>query len=386
MRSTVCLIIFFTIFFLTCSNKGDKQNLKKHITAKYKMVNQDDFKTTIDGKSVDLYNLKNSNGVVVQITNYGGKIVSIIVPDRDGNFDDIVTGYDNIEGYINGDNSFGATIGRYGNRIADGKFELDGKEYTLVKNSGENHIHGGRKNFSNTVWEIIGDKSGQQKLSLYYLSKDGEEGYPGNLDVRVVYTLTDKNELIIDYYATTDKTTVVNLTNHSYFNLAGGGFDPIYEHELQITAKQFVPGDEELIPLGALWDVENTPMDFNKPTSIGKRINEDYEQLKRGKGYDHTYVLNNEKGALLKYAEVYDPKTGRVMECQTTEPGVQFYTANHFNGSQVGNNGVSYRKQCAFCLETQHYPDSPNQPQFPSTVLTPDEYYKTTSIYKFGIR
>ncbi|MCK5105478.1 MAG: galactose mutarotase, partial [Cyclobacteriaceae bacterium] len=214
------------------------------------MVNRDNFKTTIDGKSVDLYNLKNSSGVVVQITNYGGKIVSIIVPDRNGNFDDIVTGYENIEGYINGDNSFGATIGRYGNRIANGKFELEGTEYTLAQNNGKNHLHGGLRNFSNTVWEVIDEESNQQKLALHYLSKDGEEGYPGNLDVRVVFTLSEKNELIIDYYATTDKSTVVNLTNHSYFNLAGGNFNPIYNHELQISAKQFVPGSEDLIPLG----------------------------------------------------------------------------------------------------------------------------------------
>ena len=348
------------------------------------MVNQDNFKKTVNGKRVALYNLENSNGLVVQITNYGGKIVSIIAPDRNGNFDDIVTGYDNIEGYLDGENSFGAIIGRYGNRIANGKFELEGKEYTLALNSGKNHIHGGLKNFSNTVWEVVKDNT--QKLTLHYVSVDGEEGYPGNLDVRVVYTLTDKNELIIDYYATTDKTTVINLTNHSYFNLAGGSFDPIYNHELQITANQFVPGDEELIPLGELWDVKNTPMDFNAATPIGKRINEDYEQLKNGRGYDHTFVLDNENGKLINYAEVYEPKTGRLMECLTTEPGVQLYTANHFNGSQVGKNGIKYNKQSAFCLETHHYPDSPNQPQFPSTVLTPDEMYKTTTIYKFGTR
>ena len=384
LRPNVYLLLFVTIFFLSCTKKERKSN--NTITAKHKMVNRDNFKTTIDGKSVDLYNLKNSSGVVVQITNYGGKIVSIIVPDRNGNFDDIVTGYENIEGYINGDNSFGATIGRYGNRIANGKFELEGTEYTLAQNNGKNHLHGGLKNFSNTVWEVIDEESNQQKLALHYLSKDGEEGYPGNLDVRVVFTLSEKNELIIDYYATTDKSTVVNLTNHSYFNLAGGNFNPIYNHELQISAEQFIPGSEDLIPLGELWDVANTPMDFNEFTPIGERINEDYEQLKNGRGYDHNYVLDNEDGELIKYAEVFEPKTGRLMECWTTEPGVQFYTASHFNGSQVGKNGIKYNRHSAFCLETQHYPDSPNQPQFPSTVLTPDEIYKTTSIYKFGTR
>lgn len=350
------------------------------------MIPRENFKTILDGKSVDLYNLKNRHGAVVQITNYGGKIVSIIVPDREGKFDDVVTGYDSIQGYLKGDNSFGAIIGRYGNRIANGRFELEGVSYSLAQNNGENHLHGGLRNFSNAVWDVMEEESNDQKLTLHYLSNDGEEGYPGNLEVRVVYSLTDKNELIIDYYATTDKTTIVNLTNHSYFNLAGGNFNPIYKHELQISAKQFVPGTEDLIPLGDLWDVDNTPMDFNSPTPIGKRIGEDYEQLKHGGGYDHTYVLNNEKGILIKYAEVSEAETGRTMECWTSEPGVQLYTANHLNGSQVGKNGVKYQKHAAFCLETQHYPDSPNQPQFPSTVLTPDEMYKTTTIYKFGTK
>lgn len=384
MKLNFCLIIIATIFFLSCNKKEQKsKNIK---TATHLMIHRENFKTTIDGKSVALYNLKNTNGAIVQITNYGGKIVSIIVPDRDGNFDDIVTGYDNIDGYINGDNSFGATIGRYGNRIANGKFELDGVEYTLAKNNGKNHLHGGLKNFSNTVWDVQENETNDQKLTLHYVSKDGEEGYPGNLEVRVVFSLTNENELIIDYYATTDKTTIVNLTNHSYFNLAGGDFEAIYNHELQISATQFVPAAKDLIPLGELWDVANTPMDFNSPSPIGKRINEEYEQLKHGGGYDHNYVLNNEKGELIKYAEVYEQKSGRLMECLTTEPGVQLYTANHFNGSQVGKNGIKYNKQSAFCLETQHYPDSPNQPQFPSTVLTPDEMYKTTTIYKFGTR
>lgn len=349
------------------------------------MVHQDKFKTTIDGKSIELYKLKNTHGIVVQITNYGGKIVSIIVPDRNGIFDDVVTGYSDIDGYIHGDNSFGATIGRYGNRIANGKFELDGVTYSLAQNNGENHIHGGLQNFSNAVWDVLENESNDQKLTLHYLSKDGEEGYPGNLDVTVVFSLTDKNELIIDYEATSDKSTVVNLTNHSYFNLAGGSFDPVYKHELQIMAQQFVPGTKDLIPLGELWDIANTPMDFNTPTPIGKRIGDDYEQLINGGGYDHTYVLDNEKGDLVKYAVVTEQKTGRVMECWTTEPGVQLYTASHFNGSQTGKNGVKYKKHGAFCLETQHYPDSPNQPQFPSTVVRPNEKYKTTSIYKFGV-
>ncbi len=385
LKQLYYLLIFITPFFISCGDRKTTRHTNNQKSASNQMVNRDNFKTTIGSKQVDLYTLKNSNGVVVQITNYGGKIVSIIVPDKDGNFDDIVTGYDDIDGYVNGDNSFGATIGRYGNRIANGKFNLEGTEYTLAQNNGKNHLHGGLKNFSNAVWDVIEDETKDNKLTLHYLSKDGEEGYPGNLEVRVVFTLSEKNELSIDYHATTDKTTIVNLTNHSYFNLAGGNFEPIYGHELQISAKQFVPGDNELIPLGELWDVVNTPMDFTKPTPIGQRINDEYDQLKIGGGYDHTFVLDNDREELIKYAHVSEPKTGRIMECWTTEPGVQLYTASHLNGSQVGKNGVKYRKHSAFCLETQHYPDSPNQPDFPSVKLTPNEMYKTTSIYKFGI-
>jgi aldose 1-epimerase len=350
------------------------------------MIDSRNFDTTIEGKEVLLHTLQNKNGMIVQITNYGGKIVSIIVPDKNGNFDDVVTGYSNIEGYVKGDNSFGAIIGRYGNRIANGSFTIDDETYTLAKNNGNNHLHGGLRNFSKKVWDVVEEKTSREKLTLHYLSIDGEEGYPGNLNVRVVYSLTENNELIIDYNATTDRPTHVNLTNHSYFNLAAGNFEPVYEHELQIHAKQFVPGDEALIPLGELWDVKDTPMDFNQTTSIGKRINDDYEQLKKGKGYDHTYVLNNEKGALIKYANVYEPSTGRTMECWTSEPGVQLYTANHFNGKQTGKNGVKYQRHAALCLETQHYPDTPNQPGFPTTLLRPEQIYKTTTIYKFGVR
>lgn len=347
------------------------------------MIATENFNKKIDGKDVSLYTLKNKHGMVAQITNYGGKIVSIIVPDRHKDFDDVVTGYDKIDDYINGDNSFGALIGRYGNRIANGQFELDGKTYTLAKNNGENHLHGGLKNFSNAMWEVISNETNDQKLTLHYFSKDGEEGFPGNLDVRVVYSLTDKNELVIDYYATTDKPTIVNLTNHAYFNLAGKDFPPVYDHELQIIAQQFVATKPDLIPLGEFWDVADTPMDFSSLSPIGKHINDDYEQLKFGGGYDQSFVLNNDDGKLIEYATVKDPKSGRMMICSTTEPGVQLYTANHFSG-KPGKQGVKYNKHSAFCLETQHYPNSPNQPNFPSTTLTPDDMYKTTTIYKFS--
>lgn len=355
-------------------------------TPNSKMIDRANFKKTVNGKQVDLYTLKNNQGMIVQITNYGGKVVSLIVPDGNGNFDDVVTGYDNIGDYQKGDNSFGATIGRFGNRIANGKFTLEGKEYTLAQNNGKNHLHGGIKNFSNSVWDVVDDETSDQKLTITYLSEDGEEGYPGNLDVRVVYTVTDKNELIIDYYASTDKTTVINLTNHSYFNLEGGSFEPVYDHELQIPASHFVASDEELIPSGEIWEVKDTPMDFNTSTPIGSRINKDYAALINGGGYDVTYVLDNESGELVKCGEVYAPKTGRLLECWTSEPGVHLYTSGHFNGSQVGKNGVVYKKHGAFCLETQHYPNSPNIPQFPSTTLTPDDMYKSTTVFKFGTR
>jgi aldose 1-epimerase len=356
------------------------------VSSKSKIVDPKNFDTTIQDQKVGLYTLENKNGVIVQITNYGGKIVTIIVPDKNGNFDDVVTGYETIEGYLEGDGSFGAIIGRYGNRIAKGQFTIDGKSYELAKNNGNNHLHGGINNFSKKVWKVHEKESNRQKLTLSYFSKDGEEGYPGNLDVSVVYSLTDQNELLIDYHATTDKATHVNLTNHSYFNLAGGKFDPVYDHVVQINAKKFAPADKQLIPLGELWEVSNTPMDFRKPTSIGKHIHDDYEQLVLAGGYDHTFVLDNEEGKLMTYAYIYEPKTGRTMECLTAEPGVQFYTANHFNGKQRGKNGVSYQKHAAFCLETQHYPDSPNQPDFPSTLLMPEDVYHTTTVYRFGIK
>lgn len=350
------------------------------------IINSNNFKTTIDGREVALYTLQNKNGMIVQITNYGGKIVSLIVPDKNGKYDDVVTGYDNIEDYLKGEGSFGAIIGRYGNRIANASFVIDGITYELTRNSGNNHIHGGRKNFAKTVWDVSDAETNENKLTLLLRSADGEEGFPGNLDVRVVYSLTNENELIIDYYATTDKATHINLTNHAYFNLGGSDFKPVYDHRLQIHADTFVPANAELIPIGEVWPVAGTPMDFREFKPIGQDIHAEFEQLKIARGYDHTYVLDNENGALVKFAMVYEPTSGRMMECFTTEPGVQLYTANHFSGRQVGKRSVSYAQHTAFCLETQHYPDSPNQPQFPSTLLRPEQMYKTTTIYKFGVR
>jgi aldose 1-epimerase len=343
------------------------------------------FGKTTDGKPVDLYLLKNKNGVEVAITTYGGAVVSLKVPDRNGKVGDVVLGYDSVDGYVSDKSYFGAIIGRYGNRIGHAQFTLDGKTYTLAKNNGENSLHGGIKGFNKAVWAAkeIPAKNGQA-LELTYLSKDGEEGFPGNLQVRVVYTLTDSNELKIEYFATADKKTVVNLTNHSYFNLAGPGSGDILGHILQIEADKFTPVDSSLIPTGELRDVSGTPFDFRKATAIGARIDANEEQIKLGGGYDHNFVLRRKTGDPISLAaRVVEPATGRVLEVWTTEPGVQFYTGNFLDGSAQGKGRIRYTKRSAFCLETQHFPDSPNQPKFPSVVLNPGERYHTTTIYKF---
>ncbi|MCI0529368.1 MAG: galactose mutarotase, partial [Nitrospira sp.] len=342
---------------------------------------------TVDGAAVDLYTLTNDKGVEVKITNYGGTVTSLMVPDRDGKLGDVVLGYDNLEGYLKNNPYFGCIIGRYGNRIGKGKFTLNGVEYTLAQNNGENSLHGGIKGFDKMVWNVkeIKDKD-SVGLELTYLSKDGEEGYPGNLSVTVTYTLTNNNELKIDYGATTDKDTVVNLTHHSYFNLAGAGEGDILGHELMINADRFTPVDSGLIPTGELKSVKDTPMDFTQPTAIGARINQEYEQLILGRGYDHNWVLNTKEGSLTLAASVYEPKTGRVMEVLTTEPGMQFYTGNFLDGSITGKGGKVYNQRFGFCLETQHFPDSPNKSEFPSTTLKAGGKYATTTIYKFSAR
>ena len=341
---------------------------------------------TPDGAPVVLYTLTNKDGVQAAITTYGGAVVSLRMPDRNGKLGDVVLGYDSLEGYVNDKSYFGAIIGRYGNRIGHAEFALDGKTYKLAKNNGENTLHGGTKGFNKAVWtakELPAEDG--QALELTYLSKDGEEGFPGNLHVRVIYTLTDSNELKIDYSATTDKTTVVNLTNHSYFNLAGPGSGDILGHILTMGANKFTPVDSGLIPTGELRDVTGTPFDFRKPTAIGARINEDNEQLKLAGGYDHNFVLRRTPAEPISLAaRVVDPQTGRALEVWTDQPGVQFYTGNFLDGSLRGKDGIAYTKRSAFCLETQHFPDSPNQPKFPSTVLKPGERYHTTTIYKFS--
>jgi aldose 1-epimerase len=337
-----------------------------------------------DGSAADLYVLTNSKGTEAVITNYGGIVVSLKVADKTGKVADVVLGYDNLDAYVHRNQYFGCLIGRYGNRIAKGQFTLGGKVYKLATNNGPNHLHGGLKGFDKVLWTA--KESGPSAVELTYRSKDGEEGYPGNLDVRVVYTLTEDNGLRIDYSATTDKETVVNLTNHSHFNLAGQGEGDILGHQLVLAADHFTPVDATLIPIGEIRAVKGTPLDFTKLTAIGARINDSYEQLKLGMGYDHNYVLNSGGGSLAKAGELYELKSGRLMEVWTTEPGIQLYTGNFLDGTVTGKGGKVYHRRYSVCLETQHFPDSPNQPTFPSTVLKPGQQYKSTTIYKFGVR
>jgi aldose 1-epimerase len=346
------------------------------------------FGKTSDGQNIDLYTLRNAHGVEAKITNYGGILVSLKVPDRDGKFDDVVLGFNDLDTYLTKhDPYFGAIIGRYGNRIAKGRFTLNGVEYKLAVNNGENHLHGGIKGFDKVVWtgREIKTKAGPAVV-LTYLSKDGEEGYPGNLNVRVVYTLTNNNEIKMDYSATTDKDTVTNLTHHSYFNLAGEGNGDILNHLVTINANRFVPTDAGSIPTGELRSVAGTPFDFLKPVAIGARINQDDEQLKLGNGYDHTWVINGRAGTMRLAATAYEAGSGRMMQVWTTEPGVQFYTGNFLNGTLTGKSGKVYARRNGFCFETQHYPDSPNQPSFPTTTLRKGRTYKSTTIYRFSSR
>ncbi len=310
--------------------------------------------------------------------------MSILTPDKEAKLGEVVLGYDTPQEYLDGSLYFGALIGRYGNRIAQGEFSLNNKDYKLARNNDENHLHGGIVGYNNVFWDM--SEIENNSVKLHYLSKDGEEGYPGNLDITVTYTLTDDNAIEINYLAETDQPTIINLTHHSFFNLKDGGASPILDHELMINADAFTPVDSGLIPTGEIRNVEDTPMDFREMTAIGKRINDDYEQLKLGKGYDHNWVLNKEKNELKLAAEVYEPVSGRTLEVYTTEPGLQFYSGNFLDGTDKGHNGTVYNFRTAFCLEAQHYPDSPNHPDFPSTVLNPGEKYTQKTIYKFGVK
>lgn len=351
-------------------------------------ITKESFGKTADGQSVDIYTLTNRHGMKARITNYGGIVVSLTAPDRDGKYADVVLGYNDLDSYLKPPFPyFGALIGRYGNRIAKGRFTLNGVEYKLAVNNGENSLHGGLKGFDKVVWTASEVRSAAgPALDLKYLSKDGEEGYPGNLSVDVVYTLTNNDELKIDYRATTDKDTVLNLTHHGYFNLAGEGNGDILNHRLVLKANRFLPTDAGAIPTGELRNVAGSPFDFLKMTAMGAHINDENEQIKIGNGYDHTWVINGLMGKLRQAAIVFEPTTGRMMEVWTTEPGVQFYTGNYLDGTAVGKSGKPYQRRNGFCLETQHYPDSPNHPKFPTTTLKKGQTFRSTTVYKFSAR
>lgn len=376
----VMILLGLTAILALASSTGCKQTSE----AQPQMQTRS-FGTTPDGKPATLYTLRNQQGMEVAITNFGAAVVSLKTPDRQGKSADVVLGYDDLAGYENDKSFFGATIGRYGNRIAHGKFTLNGATYTLAKNNGENHLHGGLKGFNKVLWDAKDVSTADvPALQLNYTSKDGEEGYPGNLAVQVTYTLTNNSELRIDYRATTDKPTVVNLTNHAYFNLAGQG--DVLQHQLRLNAGKFTPVDVTLIPTGEVRSVNGTPLDFTTATAIGAHINNNDEQLKFGKGYDHNFVLDGSMGTLRPAGEVYEPTSGRVMQVLTTEPGIQFYSGNFLDGTVRGKNGTMYQHRSAFCLETQHFPDSPNKSNFPTTVLNPGAQYQTTTVYKFSAR
>ncbi len=345
-------------------------------------VMKQDFGKTPDGTAVDIYTLTNAKGMKARIMTYGGIVVSLETPDRNGKMADVVLGYDSLDGYFRNNPYFGAIVGRYGNRIAKGRFKLNGVEYKLAVNNGENSLHGGLKGFDKKVWKAV--RADGTTLELNYLSPDGEEGYPGNLNTTVRYTLTDDNGLHIDYEATTDKDTVLNLTNHSYFNLAGQGNGDILKHVMMIDADKFTPIDAGLIPSGELRRIAGTPLDFRKPVAIGARIDSDDEQMKLAGGYDHNYVLNRTGRGLILAARVTEPGTGRVMEVLTSQPGLQFYSGNFLDGTIRGKGGNVYGKRSGFCLETQHFPDSPNHPEFPSVVLKPGQKFQSTTIYRFS--
>ena len=369
--------LIISVFLVSCSTM--KENSITIVENPYGSIK--------GGKEISSFSFKNRHGVEMEVINYGAIVTTLRVPDRKGKLADVVLGFDNIEQYVSDKSYFGAICGRVGNRIAEGNFNLGGKDYNLAKNDNGNHLHGGIKGFNKRVWdaEII-ENDGSPGLKLFYLSKDGEEGYPGNLSISVIYSLTDQNELKIEYEATTDQLTVINPTHHGYFNLSGAGEGDILDHELWINADKFTPVRQGLIPTGELKNVRNTPMDFREATRIGKRINQEDKQLEIGLGYDHNWVLNDWYSSLRLAVTLYEPLSGRFMEVLTTEPGMQFYSGNFLDGSSKGKLGKQYHHRSALCLEADHFPDSVNQPSFPTVVLKPKDIYTQTTVYRFSTK
>ncbi len=374
-RHILCSLVLAAAVSCAFGATGHKAGVKRSVFGKMS-----------NGKQIDLFTLKNSRGMEVKIINYGGRVQSILVPDRHGKMADVVLGFGNMEGYLGNDPFFGAIIGRYANRIAKGEFKLDGKVYHLPINNGPNSLHGGNEGFDKRYWAAHEVSQNPPTLEMTYDSKDGEEGYPGNLKVKVVYTLEEDNALRIDYYATTDQDTVLNLTNHSYFNLHGDGNGTILSTIMEINSDKFTPIDSGLIPTGKIESLAGTPLDFRKPTALGARIHDDYSQLNYAHGYDFNYILNrDDKKGLVFAARAVDPESGRVLECSTTEPGLQLYTGNMLDGTIHGTSGKAYLRFGAFTFETQHYPDSPNHPNFPSTELKPGQHFHQTTVFKFSV-
>lgn len=377
MKKVVFLLAAFLLMAGACTNPATNDTTLSGLSPK-------DFQTTVDGKSIDLFVLKNSNGMEVCITNYGGRIVSVMVPDRNGEMQDVVLGFESIQDYLKYPTNFGATIGRYGNRINQGRITIEGTEYQLPQNNYGHCLHGGPEGFDTRIFDA--KQLNEQALELSYLSKDGEAGFPGNLLCKVIFTLTDGNAIDIHYMAETDRTTVVNLTNHSYFNLDGVPSGNNYDHLLTIDADAYTPVDSTFMTTGEVLSVENTEMDFRQPTPIGARIDNDFAQLVYGKGYDHNWVLNTQGDLSRKCATLESPKTGIVLDVYTNEPGLQVYAGNFLDGSLKGKKGITYQRRASVCLETQKYPDTPNKPHWPSALLKPGEQYDSRCIYKFSVK
>ncbi len=372
------IFFFAAVSVLFCQSKKEETQ----------MIEKKLFGKLADGREVFEYTLTNVYGTRANIIDYGAIVVSLFVPDRNAVLQDVVLGYDNLEGYVADQSYFGSIVGRYGNRIGKGKFKLNGKEYQLSINNGENHLHGGTEGFNKKLWTVVAtDESNLgPSITMSYESKDAEEGYPGTVKLTVKYQVTNMNELMIDYTGTADKETILNPTHHSYFNLTGDPRETILNHELWIDADKFTPVDKELITTGELIDVKDTPMDFRQPTKIGARINDNYQQLKFGLGYDHNWVLNKHTKPFTVIASVYDSSSGRFMEVRTDQPGLQFYCGNFLDGKVEGKNGVKYQYRTGLCLEAQHFPDSPNKPNFPSVVVKPGQVYRQTTVYKFSFK
>ena len=370
-------LLLFAIFISCMTPTGKQESKTKPI------ISKEAFDTIVDGKEISLFHLKNANGLEVYLTNYGARVVSLLTPDKEGNFADIALGYPDIKGYLNDNMYLGPIVGRFANRIDEAKFTLDGQEYHLSKNDGNNTLHGGKKGLDKVIWN--GSQEGNS-VTFTYLSPDGEEGYPGNLSLKKTYTLNDNDELVIEYEAETDKATVINLSNHTYINLKGEGDTTILDHYVKINADSYTPVDAEWIPTGEIAPVEGTPFDFRKGKTIGQDIDQDNEQLKNGQGYDHNWVLNKDSASAMSFAgKMWEKSTGRYIEYYTTEPGMQFYCGNFMNGTVTGKAGLPYVYRAALIFETQHFPDSPNHENFPSTVLRPGEVYHQTAIMKFGV-